>query len=194
MIGLPASIPRQSGTVRNPAKPPRILVSADAAGRVSRSPLLPAYSDEFSIIATLQQLVDDYGRNPEIRKFAVSLLNSRNNNDVETHFNTLLSWVKAKVIYLADPDGAELLHSPFYLIRKILGQGYVYGDCDDHVLLLGSLAVSIGIPCKAVGVKLPGATWFNHVIISALIYGKWQDVDPCAKSGQSPVYLERLSG
>jgi hypothetical protein len=180
--------------VGNTAKPPRVFVSTDSSGKLLRQPLLSAYSDEWSIIATLQQLVEDYGRNPQLRAFSISLLTSVKNNDVRRNAVTLTEWVKEHVIYMADPDGAELLQSPFYMLAEIQKRGNVMGDCDDHVLLLGSMLVSIGIPVKVSGVRINNGSWFNHVIVTAKIFNDWIDIDPCIKDGMQPIYSERLVG
>jgi len=180
--------------VGNSARPPRVFVSTDSTGKVVRQPLLANYSDEWSIIATLQQLVEDYGRNPQLRAFAISLLTSVKNNDVRRNVSVLTEWVKEHVTYLSDPDGAELLQSPFYMLAEIQKRGKVMGDCDDHVLLLGSMLISIGIPTKVSGVKINNGSWFNHVIITVRIFNQWIDIDPCIKDGMQPIYSERLVG
>lgn len=161
-------------------------------GTVIRVPINPAAPDSHTIISTLQFVVDQFGRDPRVRQVAVSLINSLANNDVERNARTLLLWVVNRMIYLADPDGGEFVQTPIVLIRQIQLKGHAYGDCDDHVVLLGALLVSIGIPAEVVGVKLFNSPYYNHVVIQFLSNGRMITMDPCAKNAPPPQYSERL--
>jgi len=161
-------------------------------GTVTRIPIDESRPDASSIIATLQMLVEQFGREPWIRAVAESLITTRVNNNILVHINTLADWVQTHVTYVMDPDGAEYVQSPVVLIQRIASTGTAYGDCDDHVLLLGSLIYSLGIKVKVAGVKLPGALIYNHVMLMCPVNGQWLDVDPCAKDGPPPHYSDRL--
>lgn len=161
-------------------------------GTVHRIPLDPAAPDAHSIIAAIQAVIEQFGRDPGIRDVAQSLLVSRNNNAVPSHVQVLTQWVMDHMVYLADPDGAEYIQTPRVLLNRIRSQGFAYGDCDDHVVLLGALLTAVGIPTRAVAVKLPGSPYFNHVVVEYAWNGSWTIVDPCAKDGPPPFYTERL--
>ena len=175
-----------------PVNAPRIKTE-DASGTIVVVPLSSSMPDGFSIVAVLQSLVDQYGRTPGIRSVAIGLLQSLGNHDVESHVNALTQWVMDKVIYTADPDGAELFIAPNLMINDIVRQGYTRGDCDDHVMLLGSLLVSIGVPVRVNGVKINEADYYNHVMLSAMVNGHWQDIDPCVKDGWQPHYQDMIT-
>ena len=123
---------------------------------------------------------------------ALQLLSSRRNNDVQGHARVLIQWVKSHMIYLADPDGAEFIQTPTVLLNVIAAKGTAYGDCDDHVVLLGALLNAIGIPARAAAVKLHGSEYYNHVIIEYQVNGEWVTCDPCAKGVPTPNYNDRL--
>ena len=89
-------------------------------------------------------------------------------------------------------SGSSLLQTPLVLLQTIAEKGHAYGDCDDHVVLLGAMLNSIGIPARAVAVKLGGNEWFDHVVIEYPSNGRTVTMDPCAKFGAAPRYLERL--
>lgn len=174
---------------------PRIPVRGNLLapdGTVHRVPIDPSAPDAWTIIAAIQFVIDQFGRDPRVRQESLSLLNSRINNDVASHARTLTRWVMNRMVYLADPDGGEFITTPLVLLNQIAEQGFAYGDCDDHVVLLGSMMVSVGIPAKAVAVKLGGGEWFDHVVIQYPLNGSQVIVDPCAKSGQQVQYADRL--
>ena len=161
-------------------------------GTVHRIPINLNAPDAHSIIGALQFVVEQFGRDPWIRQFAIQLLSSRRNNDVQGHARVLIQWVKSHMIYLADPDGAEFIQTPTVLLNVIAAKGTAYGDCDDHVVLLGALLTAIGIPARAAAVKLYGSEYYNHVIIEYQVNGEWVTCDPCAKGVPTPNYNDRL--
>jgi hypothetical protein len=160
-------------------------------GSVTRVPIDERHPDAYTIIAALQLVVDQWGRDPRVRQAATSLLTSRLNNDPGNTM-VLFRWVVNHMTYLADPDGGELVQTPTILLDQIAAKGRAYGDCDDHVVLLGSMLVSIGVPARVAGVKLFGSPHFNHVVIEVPSNGGWKVLDPCAKQTATPNYGERL--
>jgi hypothetical protein len=146
-----------------------------------------------TIIAALQLVVDTWGRTPLLRETTITTLHSRADNDRRSHVRSVSTWVKEKMRYLADPDGGEYVQSPAVLLRRIREAGFAYGDCDDHVVLLGAMLTSIGIRARVAGVILGGGALFNHVVIEWQDGHEWTVVDPCAKTAAPPFYGQRLT-
>jgi transglutaminase-like putative cysteine protease len=161
-------------------------------GTVHRIPIDPRAPDAFTIIASIQFVIDQFGRDPRIRAATLPLLSSRVNNDIRNNANTVAAFVMRKMVYLADPDGGEFIQTPLVLLNTIGLKGFAYGDCDDHVVLLGAMLVSIGIPARAVAVKLHGSDHYNHVVIDYPYQGQSILIDPCAKNVPTPAYRDRL--
>jgi transglutaminase-like putative cysteine protease len=161
-------------------------------GTVHRIPINSKAPDAWSIISAIQFVIEQFGRDPRIRAATLPLLSSRINNDVRNNANTIASWVMRKMVYLADPDGGEFIQTPLVLLNTIGQKGFAYGDCDDHVVLLGAMLVSIGIPARAVAVKLHGSDVYNHVVVEYLCQGQPILIDPCAKNVPTPAYRDRL--
>lgn len=161
-------------------------------GGVIRIPISGSTPDAHTIISALQFVIEQWGRDPAVRASAIGMLRSNANNDVQRHVLAISAWVMSHMVYLADPDGAEFVQSPTVLLKQIEKTGRAYGDCDDHVVLLGSLLNAIGIPAEAVGVKLYGSQFYNHVVIQYPRNGEMVIVDPCAKDTAAPFYRERL--
>jgi transglutaminase-like putative cysteine protease len=191
---LYSSPEKDAGTARYAVAPrlPVRLKLLDPDGTVHRIPISPDAPDAITIIGALQFVIEQFGRNPQVRAAAVAILYSRVNNDVRRNANTLYSWVISKMVYLADPDGAEYIQTPLVLLNVIKSKGFAYGDCDDHVVLLGSMLTSIGIPTRAVAVKLGNSQHYNHVVVEYSLNGEWILMDPCAKDGPVPQYRDRL--
>jgi transglutaminase-like putative cysteine protease len=161
-------------------------------GRVQYIPLDESRPDAYSIVTQLQMFVDQFGRDPGVRAVAEKIISTNINNAVDVHVRTLTNWVKEHLIYMADPDGAEYFQSPLVMLQRIITEGRAYGDCDDHVMLLGALLVSVGVPVVVQGVKVNGADHYNHVILSAMVNGRPVDIDPIAKGICPPPYQDRL--
>ena len=161
-------------------------------GTVHRIPINPKAPDAFTIIASIQFVIDQFGRDPRIRAATLPLISSRINNDIRNNANTVAAFVMRRMVYLADPDGGEFVQTPLVLLNAISQKGVAYGDCDDHVVLLGAMLVSIGIPARAVAVKLHGSNHFNHVVIEYAYQGQSILIDPCAKNVPTPAYRDRL--
>mgnify|MGYP006272471151 CR=1 FL=1 len=161
------------------------------AGSVARIPIDVRRPDAHTIIAALQLVVDQWGRDPRVRQATTRLLTSRVNND-RGNIDVVFRWVVNHMTYLADPDGGELVQTPIILLDQVTRKGRAYGDCDDHVVLLGAMLVSIGVPARVVGVKLGASPIFNHVVVEVPSNGGWRVLDPCAKQTAAPNYRERL--
>jgi transglutaminase-like putative cysteine protease len=190
-VRLPAPAPAVR-VVNNPVQPWNIRATGNT-GRTDYLPLNPSRSDEWTIIANLQRVVDVYGREPALRALALRLAPPAGDMDVTRQCGIIFDWVKRNMVYQPDPAGSELVQTPARLLGIIQQGGRAPGDCDDHVVLLGSLLVALGIPARVAGVKINGAAWFNHVIIMVRLDGVWKDLDPCVKSGPQPIYGERLA-
>jgi transglutaminase-like putative cysteine protease len=161
-------------------------------GTVHRIPLDPKAPDAWTIISAIQFVIEQFGRDPRIRAATLPLLSSRINNDIKSHANTIAEFVMRKMVYLADPDGGEFIQTPLVLLNTIAQKGFAYGDCDDHVVLLGAMLTAAGIPARAVAVKLHGSDYYNHVVVEYPLNGKTVLVDPCAKTVATPHYRDRL--
>lgn len=185
----PAQSVREQTTSRLPVRGK--LIAPD--GEVIRIPINPSNPDAWTIISALQFVIEQYGRDPRVRAEAIRQIGSRVNNDVANNARTIARWVMNSMVYLADPDGAEFIQTPLVLLKEIDLKGRAYGDCDDHVVLLGSLLNAIGIPAQATGVKLHGAPYYNHVVIQYPLNGQMVLIDPCAKVAPTPFYGERLT-
>jgi transglutaminase-like putative cysteine protease len=150
--------------------------------------------DSPQILAYLRALVENFCRVPAVREFAVSILRADQvgDNKLAAQVRSILYYVSHQMVYVRDPAGGEYVISPLWIIEQWKAGQRVYGDCDDHVLVLNSLLQSIGFETRVVGVKINETTYFDHVISQVLIDNDWQDLDPCNKANVATSYTERL--
>ena len=141
----------------------------------------------------MELVVASCSADPTIRELTVSLMQGLANNDLRNQVIRVARFVRNNVTYVRDPEDSEYLISPTKMIGDYYDQGVMFGDCDDHVMLLNAMLGSIGIPSKAVGVKFGNSAEFNHVISGVQCCGSFQLIDPCAKSGVQQVYNETLT-
>ena len=104
-------------------------------------------------IKILRKLIMGYSRDPRIRTMAAGIISRAGvqARDYIGQANAILHWARATVTYLNEPG--ELLQSPWYslgLNREGVKVRPATADCDDFVLLIGSLLGSIRLPTKLV--------------------------------------------
>ncbi len=149
-------------------------------------------SDAVQILQFLERVNERYLRSPFIREFTVSLMGGMDNNDVMGQAQRVIDFVRSNLTYIRDPVDSEYVISPVKLLQDWQTTGKMFGDCEDHVLLLNSMLGSIGIPTKFVGVKFGNTDVFNHVVSGVEVSGQLHVVDPCAKNNAQPYYKETL--
>jgi transglutaminase-like putative cysteine protease len=149
-------------------------------------------TDAVQILQFLEVAHQRYLRSPYIREFTVNQLKGVENNDQITQANRIIDFVRSNLTYVQDPVDSEYVVSPVQLLQKLQRDGYMVGDCDDHVLLLNSMLGSIGINTKFIGVKFGNSDVFNHVVSGVQLGGHLYLVDPCSKFSAQPHYSETL--
>lgn len=127
------------------------------------------------VLATLKYMAGLIKRgktHPAIRNKAASLVQQLKQKDYYGEICTLFDFVQNNIRYVRDVDGVETVHFP----EQILAQEW--GDCDDKVILLGSLLQSIGHPIRLVAVGFQPHN-FSHVFLDTSFgRGRWLPLDP----------------
>lgn len=164
----------------------------DGALRVRRFALSNSKPDSVTILEHLDYFKRVYMRDPYVRYVTVGLFPCMANNDISEQVTIIVDFVKSRLTYVRDPEGAELVQSPVRLIKEIMSIGRAFGDCDDHALLLNTMLGSVGISSRFVGVKTKNSPKYNHVISSVRLKDRWIDIDPCSKFSIQPFYEEKL--
>jgi hypothetical protein len=114
-------------------------------------------------ISLLMEEIAQGMRDPNIRRIAGRELRKAGveSQDWEGEADAMFEYTRKAVRYTRDPRGVELFQSP----PRSLDHGI--GDCDDQVIFLGSLLLSIGYPIILRVIGLKGSNQFQHIYILA---------------------------
>lgn len=123
---------------------------------------------------------------PLVRSCATALVGDCAPKDAAGQCLAIRAWMAAHIVFLRDPAGVELLHTPEWMLRRIHADGCIHVDCDDAAILGGALAGAIGLRVALVAVafldKSGGTSPYSHVWCSA--------ADPTAQIGDSAEWIE----
>ena len=130
---------------------------------------LPAWGKVGDVgrLKIIRKLIKGYGRDPRIRTMATGITQAAGvqARDYEGQAAAILKWARATVPYVNEPG--ELLQSPFYSLGMDRSGQKVRpasADCDDFVLLIGSLLESIRLETRLVlSGGLPGGRKVRYV-------------------------------
>ncbi len=93
-----------------------------------------------TILRTLNQLKDRYGRLPELRAAAIDILRAAGSPASESgQVSAIAAFVRQAIVYAGDPLNVEFIQTPDRMILDIAANGQTFGDCDDHCLLFAAL-------------------------------------------------------
>ncbi|NDF16303.1 hypothetical protein EB061_13480 [bacterium] len=141
-------------------------------------------SDAEQILSVISKLTSEYGTDPRIRRFTTSLFGQGvGNDDRSGQVRAITSWMEDNVRYVRDPLGVEYIRSPIAMLDEYEKFGMANGDCDDQVLLSGSMLHSIGFAVRPVGIHLNDAEYHDHVALQIQgDRGQLVNYDPCNPS------------
>lgn len=123
-------------------------------------------------LKAIGELVSKAIKRPYLRLKCLEILRSQGvpDRNPQKAAEAIFNWVRHHVRYVNDPVGVETIQDPEITID--LGAG----DCDDHSALVGSLAMSIGIPARFAVVGLT-KDHLQHIYPELLINGRWTPAD-----------------
>lgn len=141
-------------------------------------------TDAEQILSVLSRLISEYGVDPRVRRFTTSLFGtSVGNDDRSGQVRAITSFMSDNVRYVRDPLGVEYVRSPFAMLDEYEKFGMANGDCDDQVLLSGSMFHSIGFAVRPVGIHLFDSEYHDHVALQIQgERGQIANYDPCNPS------------
>ncbi len=119
----------------------------------------------------MRELVKRGRRSLPIRELALTLVRDLPGKDWPGEVARLHAFVQDNIRYIKDVRNVETVATPERTLE------YGQGDCDDHVVLLGSLLESIGHPFRFVAVGTRSPSSFNHVYGETQIGQTWVPVE-----------------
>jgi hypothetical protein len=131
-------------------------------------------------VAHMQRLICESVATPIVRDQATRIVAGCDAQDRLGQCYALREWLANHIVFLRDPVGVELLHTPEWLLRTIHQRGCAHVDCDDAAILGGALSASIGLAVIIVTVAfLDKCAPYSHVWSSAApsSSGPWIELD-----------------
>jgi transglutaminase-like putative cysteine protease len=132
-----------------------------------------------AVVQFIKKMIEVYRGSEDIRNAALEItssisVDSRTGNPDRRNYDAIADaiydYIKYEIDYVRDQNGIERLQTPDATL--LLGTG----DCDDMVILAGSMLESLGVPTR---MKLLGKEReFTHILIEYLSNGEWKSFDP----------------
>lgn len=150
------------------------------APSLSLIPLPPGKAGTHATVEIMRRLIREGSRLPRARGIAASIV-SMLDTDAKK-IDAIHSYVINNCTYVRDNAYTEQLTTPDRQFRDFLKTGQMIGDCDDHVVVEGTLLGAVGYPVRIVTVRQrPGEGAADHVFLEVWHRGKWWALDATAK-------------
>ena len=111
---------------------------------------------------------------PAVREIAARAVQSVRWRDKYGEAERIFNWIRQNIRFTYDPEGAEMLQRVDAILE------HRAADCDDFVILGGSLLRSIGIPVRIViiGADPSAPDGYSHIYLQAFMGDAWVGFDP----------------
>jgi transglutaminase-like putative cysteine protease len=142
---------------------------------VTRVPLASGDAGIAQTVSVMHSLIDRGAVDPQIREQALAIVRQAGavSRDTPSEISAIFWWAKTHMRFQKDVHGGEYVSTPQYLLRTMAG------DCDDYVVLIGSLLKSLGIPVRIVTIAADREepARLSHVYLEASSRGEWIPLD-----------------
>ena len=126
----------------------------------------------------MKKFVNESLSDPLIVYTAQNIVSGCNGKDTYCQALNILDWIKTKTMFVRDPVGVELIHTPRKMIERISRGERIQIDCDDFSILSASLGKAVGLPAKFVILGfLENNAPFTHVYTILKAGRKWFPLD-----------------
>lgn len=138
----------------------------------------------------MAELVRDAQLHALTRALALDLVTAWRPRSTFDGIHRIRTWVRRHMRFINEP--VEILHGPVWMIRTIVNQGRVWGDCDDAAMLAATIGNALGLPARFVAIRPTGAPEFVHVFTELDSgRGAWLCCDPTANVAP-PLQWDRM--
>ena len=155
----------------NNRKPIRIVENTNQRGRPTAQLTIRAGSQGTrDTLNIMRFLVKEGRKNPLIRQTALEIVENFPQKDYAREIAAIHAFVRDDIRYVRDINDVETLQYP--AITLDIGQG----DCDDKVILAGSLLETIGHPVRLVAIGTDPFR-YTHVLHETILKNKCFSVE-----------------
>jgi hypothetical protein len=121
------------------------------------------YAANYATVERLSRLAKLRSTDPKIRALALQLTQHLPSHNYLDESKAIATWVQQNMRYVRDIRGVETIHDPLTLLEQAT-RGVAAGDCDDHVVFIASMLLSIGHnPFFRIVKYRPETLSFNHI-------------------------------
>lgn len=140
----------------------------------ARRTIPTGYQGTLATLEEMKRLIREGTLNERLRMLAIQIIRGQPWKDRLAECRAIFQWIRRNIRFTYDPSSAELVQD----VDTILN--HKAADCDDFVILSGSMLQAIGIPVRIViiGTDASQPAAFSHVYLQADIRGKWVGFDP----------------
>lgn len=144
----------------------------DSVSKINKNST-PLADGERGTIQTIEKLIEIAHKekiNPEIRNFAIKIINEAGVKDQNylDEIRAIANYIHKNFRYIRDPKRNEFIITPLESIRKI-ESGNLRGDCEDMSLLGATLIASIGgTPYFTIVKYSEKAHGYQHIYLTVL--------------------------
>lgn len=119
----------------------------------------------------MAKLAKDGRFSPEVHATARRILQNVPAKNWPAEVEAVYEFVRDSIRYTQDPDGAEGLQTPVVTLE------IKAGDCDDKVILLGALLLSLNHPVRFCAVRLDDDPFYSHVFAQTRLGAGWVNLE-----------------
>lgn len=148
-------------------------------------------STEKERVQILGNLIEEGSQDPKIREASLIILKNCKGRDYLCELKAIFNWMKQNFVFRGDVTGRDSYHSPRRLLTLMCG------DCDDSLILAGSLAASVGYPILIKIISQDKNKPFHHIYPLAGVPPdkptRWYAMDitrPGSSFGSEPRYTK----
>jgi len=140
----------------------------------------------------VRRVIEKFKRNPDLRVFALSVVQGLNPSRANLDFEVasrIFKFMRTKVPYRRDIEDIETIQEPFITLRY-------GGDCDCLCGAAGALLESLGVKVY-LGISSQGRVEYDHIFLvlfpSMLIFDVTQDMFPADRGKYNAALIPELN-
>lgn len=123
------------------------------------------FEANYQTVERLTQLARARSADPRIRALALKITQPLPSHHYIDESRAIAEFIQENMRYVRDIQGVETIHDPLTILDQLV-RGVAAGDCDDHVVIIASMLLSIGHEPKFRVVKYkPFSASFNHIYL-----------------------------
>lgn len=168
--------------------------TANAPPPLSVHTIAPRDLGSMQTLSAMRRLVSRALTDPAVLNTAKDIVRFLPARAYAMQVDTIRSFLADRFLFMRDPAGVELLHTPRYMLDTIRDRFFFAADCDDAAVLTAALGKAVGLKARFVAVGFESSTGpFAHVFTEIQTPdGRWHEMDITRPSGKTAPPYARI--